>query len=862
MRRKPWCRLDHLSQEHRKVLDSLCPERFHHYFLDRDSTEGTCTWITQRPEFRDWLSDEPGNHKLWINSQPGYGKSYLAKHIITTLSSTSHRPIHCFLSSSSPGRGDLQSLMRATLQQALRLEPEMMRDLLPQVSPSLYADSKTWTQDLLTSHWPTMMANIAARHSLAIIVDGLDELQSECRAGFLRCLELFEERVEERKPETLKLDGTATPEPPEFRVILLSREDSNLATELSGHGFRSCVVTSQDTAEDLKSTVRAGLGKFWRFLEQPDHSSTADQEDKCMSIVERSDGCYTWATLVLECLNRRVKVVWQVRTLPCEMQDLYLLILEDYVKTQLVDRLLVQVLRWVLFQNTSLNPAEFNIAQALGTAMESSWKSVTGARKFDDLLGNTKQFESSLDENIKIRVAMCCGHLVKFQDDRLEFNHGDLRSVLLGKGSELFVESDFDLSQRASHATLADICISYLNMTYFDESGAAPTPFTMDMWESKVRRRIKQHPFVRYAALNWHKHMTKASPAWPGANAKAALDRMKRLVDGTTEHAKSWAEVWWFCTRGPTMAYPSTCPAALIVSTYDAEEPSPPPREESPKFISLTPEDTPHVAEAIVVNTSQDASQRQAPTSQRPDIPVVLPPMKVLVEELEKLVQWEKPIKEESEERQPKAREPANLPKSGPADPGPQEAAPAILEPPTQETERNPSSNEMDVIHQQTSIAERSDLNQKPEVKLVVTALPPDLLPQQAIPPRGSSYLRPDGGSVMVPPRQNSIQGVRTIPQVHAQQEHPAAQSIPLGILSTPIGSPSTKKKEKKKGLMPRNTKKEEAAEELSQAAAQPATQAERAEAEKRGSWWTRIKKAGKGLGEFWTTFGFMSKPW
>jgi len=354
--------------------------------------------------------------------------------------------------------------------------------------------------------------------------------------------------------------------------------------------------------------------------------------------------------------------------------------------------------------------------------------------------------------------------------------------------------------------------------------------------------------------------MTKASPAWPGANAKAALDRMKRLVDGTTEHAKSWAEVWWFCTRGPTVAYPSTCPAALIISTYDAEQPTPPPpKKESPPFIPLTPEDTPHVAKAIVANTFQDASLSQAPTSQNPDIPVVLLPMEVPAEEPKQTVRGEEPIKTEPEERQSKAREPTDLPESGPADPTPQEAAPAVQEPPTQETDRNPSSKETDVIRQQISIA---DLNRETEVKLVVAALPPDLLPQQAIPKRGSSYLRLDGRSAVVPPRQNSIQGVGTIPEEHPQQERPAAQPIQPGMPSTQIGPPNTKKK---KGFMPRNTKKEETAEELPQTAtqtAQTATQAERTEAEKRGSWWARIKKAGKGLGELWVYVYFYVQSW
>ncbi|EJT69627.1 hypothetical protein GGTG_12511 [Gaeumannomyces tritici R3-111a-1] len=45
-------------------------------------------------------------------------------------------------------------------------------------------------------------------------------------------------------------------------------------------------------------------------------------------------------------------------------------------------------------------------------------------------------------------------------------------------------------------------CIVYLNMEYFADSGEPREPDGMGLWESKVRRRVRQYPFVRYAALN------------------------------------------------------------------------------------------------------------------------------------------------------------------------------------------------------------------------------------------------------------------------------------------------------------------------------------------------------------------------
>ncbi|KAK0706164.1 hypothetical protein B0T26DRAFT_788792 [Lasiosphaeria miniovina] len=268
--------IDRLSLQERKALYSLCPEEFHRYFLNRESTEGTCTWIAQRPEFRDWLDGIPGRHKLCVSSQPGGGKSFLAKHIIAAMSSTPHEAIYCFMSNSTPGRGNLQALMRATLHQALRLEPEIIRDLLPKVSQSLHLGSKMWAQGLLATHWPETMAKVAARHSLAFVVDGLDELRDECRTGFLTCIRQFEKNLEELKPEKHKSDSDTRPKSSKFRILILSRKASDLGTQLSVCGFNQYAVTPEDTAEDFKKIVRISLRKLWDFLKKPDQSFTSD----------------------------------------------------------------------------------------------------------------------------------------------------------------------------------------------------------------------------------------------------------------------------------------------------------------------------------------------------------------------------------------------------------------------------------------------------------------------------------------------------------------------------------------------------------------------------------------------------------
>ncbi|RYP74370.1 hypothetical protein DL771_003037 [Monosporascus sp. 5C6A] len=263
----------------------------------------------------------------------------------------------------------------------------------------------------------------------------------------------------------------------------------------------------------------------------------------CKSIVDGSKGTYLHAATVVEHLGRtplvsEIQILKLVEKLPHDLKQLYDHILRNtFAKTDNLP-FIEQVLLWALFQKDRLKVAEFNIAQALGLAINKHPENSVHPEVLRDLL----------DDNIKIKLDLYCGHIVKFSEERLEFIHGSLRSYFLAQPSKFHPELELD--ERRSHTLLANICIAYLTLPYFSNSGPALEPGRMDLWESKVRKRIRDHAFVRYAALNWFKHLADARRAWPGPNTKAFQGREK-LEDGNTEYAKCWTEVWWFFTRGP-----------------------------------------------------------------------------------------------------------------------------------------------------------------------------------------------------------------------------------------------------------------------------------------------------------------------
>jgi hypothetical protein len=521
------------------------------------------------PQVKEWLASEPDKERLWIHGKQGCGKSFLAQHLIAKLREgttlNENGVIHCFLSDSHPSRGNLQALLRATLHQALRLVPELVEKFL--LRPFEDAEQQRsehhdiWTRDILLSIWVDAMAEAVARRPLTLVVDGLDEMGMDCQEMFFDCLDRLPNKTREvfEKLEEAESDTAL----PTLRFLVLSRGESHIGARLGQLGFKTYGIQVNDTQEDIRRTVSAGLS----FLEGSGRGGTTRLEGICNRIADDSNGSYLWANLVVEELKRTRKTSReQILSaldgyLPSDVDKLYAHALHELRNTPKSGAFVRQVLQWALFQQESLKLAEFQIADALAKA----------TTRHPNQAVTPETLAPCLDDNIKPRVDFHCGHLVKFQDGRLTLAHHTLKRYLSTQTSADPSSSEFFLDPETCHATLANLCMSYLTMPVFSDSGP-PQDYTTptSSWESKVRRRVKTYPFVRYAALYWYKHLAAAGPAWPApeitlpSNASQELfmynpspssreDQLKRkflLEDDKSEYARCWTEVWWFFVRG------------------------------------------------------------------------------------------------------------------------------------------------------------------------------------------------------------------------------------------------------------------------------------------------------------------------
>ncbi|EAQ86303.1 hypothetical protein CHGG_07556 [Chaetomium globosum CBS 148.51] len=569
---------DRLSYEEKKAYYSLAKDETHSFFLGRKSTPGTCGWTDAQPDIQAFLDGVRGHQDLWICGPPACGKTFLAKHIINKLNPLDRklsgqgqgRPptvIHYFVSDSLPDRGHLQGLLRATAHQALRLKPSLMRRILsssfqnwnserPMTRESLERD--LWTGDMLKLVWPAIMAEVTKNHAIVVVIDGFDELDEDSRNSFLGCLQHLRGQAE--NPENL-------------RLLFLSRELDGLDVAPAHRvAFQRYNIGLVESGRDISRTVDEAVDRLWksrRFAPSEFREKVGNQ------IHLRSDGTYLWAALLSQDLDRNrtitspsdVKTI--IQELPPEahtIQGLYDYILDRLATIPHVAGIVRQALLWASVQREGLKPAEFNIAQAIGRAMEDH----KGTQITQEMLSQY------LDEKVAITLDFHCGHIVKFQDGRLELVHGSLKDYIMKNGIRIRGPGPHQLTPGVTmaerlHAELARTCVTYLTLPPFRDSGLRPQALTPHAWEAKVRTRLKQQKLSRYASLYWDQHIRDAGMSW--RSEKAAQAAQRQLNDDRTEYAKCWTEIWWLFRLWPTTQFPSTSASPVAdILPLDYEE--------------------------------------------------------------------------------------------------------------------------------------------------------------------------------------------------------------------------------------------------------------------------------------------------
>ncbi|GAB1317214.1 NACHT domain-containing protein [Madurella fahalii] len=381
---------------------------------------GTCTWLTEHPNFSTWLSGppsdgstspiskprEPAPRFLWLHGAPGSGKSISAGHVIRFLEDCNFDCSYYFLKHGNTETSTLSALLRSFAFQMAWSNFDIRKAILAMV-----INGERFNPNDQNMIWNSIFVNRIFKTTFNSpqfwVIDALDECANKSLSTVLHMLSKI--------PRAVPLQVFLTSRPSVQVQRALSIEGSPLL-ELETGGESSKL----DIANFLRSRRPYGSG--------------SDLSEQIVSeILAKSNGIFLWASLVMNRLDETyveedLKQV--LRDVPTEMNDFYNRIAKTIAETPNVE-LAKCILKWTICTSRALSVDELREAIRLDI---------------------NRTLTATND-----RLAQLCGDLIMVdRQSNVHVIHETVTAFLKQ------CDSEFKINLGAAHARLAEVCLGYL----------------------------------------------------------------------------------------------------------------------------------------------------------------------------------------------------------------------------------------------------------------------------------------------------------------------------------------------------------------------------------------------------------------
>ncbi|KAH8670390.1 hypothetical protein BGZ60DRAFT_486586 [Tricladium varicosporioides] len=417
--------------------------------VDLKRLRGSCQWILERKNFLSWR-DSIDAGVYWIAGKPAMGKSVLSGYSIKHLRDRGTDVAFYFFNSNDKVKASITYFLRSMAWQVALIHPEIL-DLVVGVfekNPQLgKADYRTLWRKLFHD----TILKVKLRRPLVWIVDALDE----CKNG--------SELV------TLLMK---VPETSQIRILLTSRNTFANQNQQSRTTIKIICeeLSEQDTKEDISLYLKSNMDSLSTIGEEA-------RKDIVSQILQKSNGCFLWVSLVLQQLKQvhtSTDIAKILQDIPADMDELYSQILEKMSQALYGKTIAQAILTWTVCAARPLTTEELSFALQI------------------DIKDSIHDIEKS--------IIATCGQLVYVDSQsRVCMVHQTARDFLLRSSTV----SEFAIDRKEGHKRLSMVCLEYL----MSEEMKAPRQRKLSVNNSKKERCA----FVKYACGAVVEHITFVS---------------------------------------------------------------------------------------------------------------------------------------------------------------------------------------------------------------------------------------------------------------------------------------------------------------------------------------------------------------
>ncbi|EED22491.1 ankyrin repeat domain protein, putative [Talaromyces stipitatus ATCC 10500] len=438
--------------------------------MNPERNQGTCEWFLQHENFNEWLDAEGSSRLLLLSAGPGCGKSVLSRFLAETElpRRSPANPVTYFFFKNSPDQRSICKAFSAILHQLLTQCPYIADSLgsdVDQAGKSLTDSFQTLGQLLKKA------CDYSQPTTIFCLLDALDECEPTDLAQLIQWIGSYLDGSMQ-KGDMRKTKSNAY-----IKFIVTTRGLPSILEQFAEYPTTYTQIAAEDshTSRHIQQDIDAVMTDRFHQLVA---AKKLDNETQKMiwNALERTSGggqrTYMWVKLIFEALesNRRTaKKDWEalIKSPPKNVFEAYELLLNRVERS---DYSRIRSMFHIIYcAERPFTVKEMNIAVHLHHVQNAY---------------SVEEIDRMSDDDFRNWVTESCGFFVTEYNGQLFFIHETAREFLTASTTQSLVElhADFlsgldysqgrggfqgSLTESIAHATMAEICIQYLNMDIF-----------------------------------------------------------------------------------------------------------------------------------------------------------------------------------------------------------------------------------------------------------------------------------------------------------------------------------------------------------------------------------------------------------
>jgi nucleoside phosphorylase/ankyrin repeat protein len=390
-----------------------------HKNVNPDRVRGSCSWVFEHPQYRDWLSRQRDD-LLWISADPGCGKSVLAKALVDEELPRNFSVCYFFFKDNGH-QEDVSGALCCLIHQLLIQAPHLVAHAIPiweQRKGSLKHEPDALWSLFVTAATDPQAGNVVC------VLDALDECSAKGRQQVISYLSQFYAKSLEAPSRTAHL-----------KILLTSRPyleiENGLKTSTELPAIR---LAGEEECEQIKREIDIVIQ--WKMNALAENLGLPQEtkgiiESRALAMENRT---YLWVNLLMEDLQYRLErgerfKIRDLDHLPMSVDAAYEKLLDRHTDSFRSRRDALLLLHLVVGAKRPMTVKEMDVAFNL--AQESL------DRTSDYDLGN-----DFLDrDRFTTRIRNLCGLFVTVVDDKIYLIHQTAKDFLLAQNPEIEVVS-------------------------------------------------------------------------------------------------------------------------------------------------------------------------------------------------------------------------------------------------------------------------------------------------------------------------------------------------------------------------------------------------------------------------------------